>query len=813
MDTLLQDLRYAARQLRRAPGFTLVAVLSLGLGIGANATIFTWMDAVLFQPFAGVPEQNRLVSVSTVNSAGERLSSSWPDYRDFQAQSRTLDLWAAEERAMSLVHGGVAERAWGVLVSGNYFDALGVRATLGRTFLPEEGEVVDAHPVLVLSHAYWQRRFAARPEIVGQAVTLNNRAFTVVGVAPEGFAGSTVGLSYDFFVPMTMQKALLEGDRLEYRGHRWLSLMGRLKPGATVEAAQAEVDTIAAALAREYPRSNEGMTASVRPLWQSDDGAARSMRPLLFVLMGVVGAVLLIACANLANLLLARAVGRGREIAVRLSLGAGRGRVIRQLLTESLLLAALGAAAGLLFAHWSSGLFAAFAPPADLPVGLQAALGGRAFGFALGLSVLTALVFGTAPALAASRPDLVGALRDGAAAVAGGRSRRRLKNALVVVQVALSVVLLVGAGLLLRALEVERKLDIGFDSDRVLLAGVDLFPNGYDRGRGIAYYGAALEALRAIPGVEAASLARRVPLALGGTSSSRFEVEGYTPRDDDPPQIYTNLVGADYLRTTGIALREGRDFGPDDRDGGLPVAIVNEAVAARFWPGQSPIGRRLRPGGDTWLTVVGVAKNTPLRTLGERPLPLVYMPIQQQFTSAAVAFHVRARSGDPAALAPAVTAALQRIDPALPVFGVRSLREATSAATFGQRLASSLLSAFGLLALLLATLGLYGVIAWAVGQRRREMGIRLALGGQRRQIFSMVVREGLRVAAVGIALGLAGAFGLGRALGRLLLGVSPADPLTYAAVVLVLGTAVAVACAVPARRAAATEPASALRCE
>ncbi len=813
MDTLLQDLRYAARQLRRAPGFTLVAVLSLGLGIGANATIFTWLDAVLLQPFAGVPEQHRLVSVSTVNSAGERLSASWPDYRDFQAQSRTLELWASEERAMSLVHGGVAERAWGVLVSGNYFDALGVRATLGRTFLPEEGAVIDAHPVLVLSHSYWQRRFAARPEIVGQAVTLNNRAFTVVGVAPEGFVGSTVGLSYDFFVPMTMQKALLEGDRLEYRGHRWLSLMGRLKPGATVEAAQAEIDTLAAALAREYPRSNEGMTASVRPLWLSDDGAARSMRPLLFVLMGVVGAVLLIACANLANLLLARAVGRGREIAVRLSLGAGRGRVIRQLLTESLLLAALGAAAGLLIAYWSSGLFAAFAPPADLPVGLDAALDGRAFGFALGLAVLTALVFGTAPALAASRPDVVGALRDGAAAVAGGPSRRRLKNALVVVQVALSVVLLVGAGLLLRALEAERRLDIGFDSERVLLAGVDLFPNGYDRERGVAYYGAALEALRAIPGVEAASLARRVPLALGGTSSSGFEVEGYTPRDDDPPQIYTNLVGADYLRTMGIALREGRDFAPDDRDGGLPVAIVNEAVAERFWPGQSPIGRRLRPGGDTWLTVVGVAKNTPLRTPVERPLPLVYMPIQQQFTSAAVAFHVRARSGDPAALAPAVTAALQRIDPTLPVFGVRSLREATSAATFGQRLASSLLSAFGLLALLLATLGLYGVIAWAVGQRRREMGIRLALGGQRRQIFSMVVREGLRVAAVGIALGLAGAFGLGRALGRLLLGVSPADPLTYAAVVLVLGTAVAVACAVPARRAAATEPASALRCE
>ncbi|MCM2257998.1 MAG: ABC transporter permease [Vicinamibacteria bacterium] len=813
MDTLLQDLRYAARQLLRSPGFTLVATLSLGLGIGANATIFTWMDAVLFQPFPAVPEQHRLVSFDTVNSAGEPISTSWPDFRDFKAQSRSLVLWASEERAMSLVWGGVAERAWGVLVSGDYFDALGVRAIAGRTFTPEESRVPDTHPVIVLSHGYWQRRFAGRPEVVGQAVTLNNRAFTIVGIAPEGFVGSSVGLRYDFFAPMMMQKALLEGDRLELRGHRWLSVAGRLKPGATLEQAQAEARTIAAALAQAYPRNNEGMTAAVGPLWLSRGGAARAMRPLLFVLMAVVAAVLLIACANLANLLLARALGRGREIAIRLSLGAGRARVVRQLLTESALLALLGAGAGILVAYWSTGLFMFFAPPADLPIGLNAAVDLRAFGFALALGGLTAIVFGMTPALAASRPDVIAVLRDGAATLTGGRGRTRLKNGLVVVQVALALVLLVGAGLLVRALRSGEAFATGFDTDRVLLASVDLFPNGYDRERGLAFYAAAQQALAELPAVESASLAQRVPLALGGTNSSGFQFEGYTPRDDDPAQIYTNLVGASYLKTIGIPLREGRDFAAEDRAGQLPVAIVNEVVAERYWPGQSPLGRRLRPGGDTWLTVVGVAKNTRLRSLDERPLPMVYMPIGQQYTSAAVALHVRAREGDPAGLAPAVTEALRRLDPALPVFGVRTLREATSAATYPQRMASTLLTAFGALALALATLGLYGVLAWAVGQRRREMGIRLALGGRRRDVFVMVVREGLGLATLGIGCGLLGAFGLARALGRLLLGVSPADPVTYASVVLLLGTAAAVACAIPARRAAATEPATALRYE
>jgi predicted permease len=813
MGTLLQDLRYGLRLLRARPGFTLVAVLTLALGIGTNTTIYNWIQTLVLRPLPAVEAQEDLVLLLNRTAGGAYTTLSYPDYVDYRDRNEVLSgLMLYELSPMSLNSGGESERVWGSVVTGNYFDVLGVQAALGRTFLPSEDRTPGAAPVVVLSHAYWQRRFGGDPAVVGQALKLNGHDFTVVGIAAEDFGGTYAGLSLDAWVPVMMQRQVMSGDFLEERGHHTFEALGRLRPGVSREQAGTALDVIAAQLAREYPKTNEGRRAVVEPLWNAPWGAQQVLRPVLAVLMIMVGLVLLIACANVANLLLARATGRQREIAVRLSVGATRWRLVRQLLTESLLLAALGGAAGLLLALWCSGLMSTFVPPSEYPVSLPVRFDWREPAFALGATLLTGVLFGLTPALQTTRPELVSALKAEAPSAGLGRRRIPLRSALVIGQMALSLLLLVSAGLFLRSLRNAQSIDPGFRPQPVLLASIDLLPNWYDEPRGRLLFQQLLDRIEALPGVISASTARRVPLGFGGDSSTSAVPEGYEPRPGEEILLSYNVVGPKYFETMGIPLIHGRDFRAQDAG---PVQeepiVVNEELARRYWPGAAdPLGRRIRIG-QTWCTVVGVAKNIKIRTLGEEPFPYLYL-LHAHNWRPSMTLHVRAQ-GDPLELAAAVREQLRALDPQVPLFSIRPMRQHMGISLITQRMSGTLLSAFGLLALGLAAIGVYGVMAYSVSQRTREIGIRMALGAQRRDVLGLVLGQGLRLALAGVALGLAAAFATTRFLRSQLLEVSPIDPAVFGGVAALLAAVALVACAVPGRRAAAVDPMHALRHE
>ena len=811
MERLRADLRYAARLLGRAPGATAAIVISLALGIGANTTLFTWLSAVMLEPFPGVADPQRLVALHPTDPNEGYTSFSYLDYRDCRDNAQALSgVIAFDDQAFSLAADGQAERVWGLLVSGNYFDVVGVKPALGRTFRADEDLAPGRDAVVVLSHNLWQRRFAGDPGVVGRTVHINTRSFTVIGVTPPDFRGTWLGLAYDAYVPLAMQaQVMASGDRLSERGDRWLRAMGRLAPGVSRGQAQAELSTIAARLAREYHTEGAPREVAVFPVWNSPQGGGRLLTPVLLVLFVVSALVLLIACANVANLMLARATARGREVAVRVSLGASRGRLVRQLLTESVLLALLGGGAGVLVALWCSPLLRAFVPPTDFPIDLAVRLDGRALLFTVALSLVTGLLFGLAPALHASRPALASVLRDEAGSVAGRRGR--LRHGLVVAQVALSMVLLVGAGLFLRSLRQAQAFDPGFRPDGVLLASFDLFAAGYDEARGVAFQERLLERVGALPGVTAVTTARRIPLSFGGSSSiNGLRIDGYTPPPNEQVWSYVNLVGPDYFRTLGVPLVRGRDVARQDAPGAPLTVVINETMARRYWPGRDALGGRIT-FDDEVHTVVGVARDFTFRRLGEPPAPYMFVPIAQDFPGGAV-LHLRV-AGDPLDLAPALQEVVRSMDAALPLFGVRTLEQTATAATFQHRLAGTLLGAFGALALVLATVGLGGVLAYMVGQRTREIGVRMALGGDRGSVFRLILRRGLGLTALGMALGLGAALLAMRPLGRLLFGVSPGDPLTLAGVALLLGSAAFLACFFPARRAMRVDPLAALRHE
>jgi predicted permease len=803
---LAHDVKFAWRMFVRRPAFTGVAVLILALGIGANTTIFSWTQALLLSPLAGVARQDRLFDVNTSAAGRDGLSVSYPNYLDLRAArlDGVADLMAFRVLPMTLRADGEPSRVFGELVTANFFQFLGVTPALGRVFREDEGVVPDRDAVAVISHELWRRAFAADPSIVGRSVLLNGRAFTIVGVAPAGFRGSVAAVALDVFVPMTMQKTMITGDRLATRSTSWLEVYGRLAEGASIAQAHASVRVAGARLAEQYPDANKGRDLNAIPLWRA--GASGVLLPVLGTLFGVVMLVLLIACANVAGLLLARATGRERELSVRFAVGATRRRVVRQLLVENLLLSAAGCAAGVMAAHWTSGLLNVFVPRTPFPLRLDAALDSRALLFAAGLAVVTTLLSGLVPAWRASRTEVGSVLK--AITPTAVRGTSRLRQSLVVAQIGLSAVLLICGSLFARSLGRAASMDPGFSIRNGFLAAIDLQPAGYDEARGNAFLLRLLERVSAVPQVTAVTAARTMPLDLGGSSDMGVTIDGYTPPPGEDVMAYYNQVAPRYFETMGIPLTRGRAIDAGDTVDRPAVVVINETMARRYWPGRDPVGAVIRWGRGP-VTVVGVARDGKYARLNETPRNYIYVPALQSYRPDLV-LHVRT-DADPAAVFPAVRAAVREIDPNLPLFDVRTIEEHMQVATFLQRIAASLLAVFGVLGLLLAAVGLYGVVGFNAAQRAREIGLRMALGAQRRQVVALILREATLVVAVGLGAGLLLSLAAGRLLKTQLTGVSGTDPFSFAGTTVVLLIVAAAAAVIPARRAAAADPLTSLR--
>jgi predicted permease len=839
MRTLWQDLRYGARTLWQSPGFTVVAVLSLALGIGANTSIFSFVNAVLLKSLP-VADPSRLVYVFSGSRSAPYNVASYPDYVDFRDKNEVFSsLIAYSPISVSLNDNDQPDTISGLIVSGNYFDTLGVRPVLGRAFLPEEDKTPGSNPVVVISHALWQSRFGGDRSVVGKKLLMDGQPFTVVGVAPANFNGAETGRTNDLYVPLAMQALVrpprggysgeMNPDLLSRRGPRWLDMIGRLKPGVTAEQAQAAMSTLAAQLAQAYPDTNKDVTAAVTPASQGDPTERGTLLSVAKLLLAVVGLVLLIACANVANLLLSRATGRRKEISIRLALGASRWRLIRQLLTESVLLSIIGGALGLLLAFWVVDALRTIAPPANLfPVAYDFSLDKSVLAFTLLLSVVTGIVFGIAPALQASNPDLVASLKDETPLMSGQGSwlarRLSLRSLLVVAQVALSLVLLIGAGLFLRSLRQAQRIDLGFDPDHVLTMPLNINLLRYTKTQGQDFYRQVIEQVEQLPGVQSATLTRTPPLS-GASRQSTVIVEGQDSPDrvshsegggmnDEMGNVtLVSSVALKYFQTLNIPLLRGRDFTAQDREGTPGVVIVNQRFAARYFPGADPIGRRISFNGaqGPWLEVVGLARDSKYITVGETPATFVYQPLAQRHESG-MTLLVRT-SGDPASATSAVRGAVQQLERNLPLNVARPMTELLAMSLFPARMGALLLGCFGLLALLLATVGLYGVMSYSVSRRTREIGIRMALGAQSGNVLRLVLREGMTLVAGGIVLGLVVAFAVTRLLAGFLYGISPTDPVAFTVIALLLSAVALVASLIPARRAAKVDPMIALRYE
>lgn len=808
LNMMLHDLKFASRMLVRRPAFTLVAVLVLGLGIGANATIFSWVQSVLLQPIARV-DASSLVALHGTSPSRKDLSFSYPNFLDVRAaQPAGLeDVMAFRGLAMNLRGDGEPRRVWGQMVTANFFDVLRLRPHLGRGFIAADTAAIGGEPVAVLSYATWQRLFGSDPAIVGRRITLNARPFTVVGVAPEGFRGTMTGLALDVFVPITMQRAFMSGDRLPARGTSFLQVFGRLTPGASGKTAQAGLDVVADRLAKDHPE-NSAKGILVTPLWR--DGAAGMLLPVMATLMAVVAIVLLIACANLAGLLLARAAGRQREVAIRLAVGASRGRVIRQFLMESWLLATAGGVAGLVLTTWTTGGLMALMPPTPYPIAFDGGVNLRVIAFATGITFMTALAFGLVPALRASRPDVSSSLKEASGTVSGSVPRGRMRGTLVVAQVALSLLLLISAALFYRGLGHARTLDPGFSIRDGAMAALDLLPNGYDAERGAALHRALLARVTELPGVTAATVAYSMPLDIGGGSNMTVDVDGYQPHAGEEIDVHYNRVGPGYFETMGIPLVSGRGILMEDTGERQLSVVINETMARKYWPGQDPVGRTVRFGSGP-AVVVGVAKDGKYGQLNETPRNYMYVPVAQYFRHDTILI-VRT-DGDAAAIVPALHAEVKKLDPNLPLFDVRTIAEHMKLSVFIPRLATTLLALFGGLAVLLAVVGLYSVVAYNVAQRTREIGVRLALGASRGQILRLVLRQGMALTVVGLAIGAALSVAAAMGLRSQLMGITPGDPLSFGGTTLLLLCVALLACLVPALRATRLDPVKALRLE
>jgi macrolide transport system ATP-binding/permease protein len=807
METFWQDVRFGFRQLRRSPGFTFVALLSLGLGIAGNAVIFSLISTILLRPLPiSHPEQVFAIHQGKEKDASYSQSISYPNYKDIRDRNAVLSGMAVYRfDPMSLSHNGSNERVWGYLVSGNYFDVLGVHAFLGRTFTVDEDRTPNSHPVAMLSYGCWQRRFGSEPGVVGSSIQINGHNFTAIGVAPPGFTGTESVFTPEFWVPSMMQEWIEAGSGLEGRSNgQWLPF-GRLKPGINLEQARAQLNTVARQLGQEYPKTDQGMSLRLTPPGLVDPNLRSAVIAFSGALMLTVLLVLLIACTNLASLLLARATQRRKEIAVRMAIGATRARLSRQLLTESVMLSVVGAAFGLAIGQALILLARASLPRTDFALTLDLRMDWRVVSFVVALAVVTGIGFGLVPALQASRSDVVASLKDD---TSGGR-RAWLRGALVAMQVALSFVLLITAGLTVRSLEHTEALGPGFDPNNAVTVSVDLGLQGYDEKRGENFYQQLAEHVRALPGVKSAGWIARLPLALDVSTTGVYPEGQAEPRVEEMPSAIYESASPDYFVTMGIPIVGGRDFATSDTAKSPGVVIVNETLAQRFWPGQNPVGKRLHSGNADLLEVVGVAKNGKYQSLGEIPPLVVYYPFTQSYaTSAALVIRT---SVDPGAEISNVRSEVQKLDPQLPIYDAKTLKEHLRLALFPLHAGAVVAGSFALLAMVLAGIGIYGVMSYSVGQRMHEIGIRMALGARATDVWTMVLKQGVIITAIGMVFGLVCAIGLSGVVASMLYGVSATDPLTFLLIALLLAAVALTACYIPARRATKVDPVIAIR--
>ena len=823
MNTLVQDIRFAFRTLAKTPSVTIFAVLSLALGIGANAAIFAVVDAFFWRPFP-VEDPGRLVAINTTDEKNPGfLPVSRLNFEDFRDKTNVFEGVAALGfAAVDVTVEKETTRAPVLIATGNYFDVVRVRPILGAGFRADQDEPTGKNPVVVLSNGFWKRRFASDPAIVGKPLTVNRMDYTIVGVLPESFTGTFPGFAPDLWVPYGMRTHIQPGlvFMSEKRRGLWLAPIARLKPGVTRLQAEAALKNLAAALEKEYPDANRGRSVALQTLAETranPTGAANNPLPRIGALLLVaVGLILLIASANVANLLLARASSRRKEIAVRIAIGATRWRLIRQLLAESLVLSTLGAAAGIQIASWLTKLLMSLQPPGPFPFMLGARIDWRVLVFTIAVAAVTGILFGLFPALQASRPDVSERLNEGGRQ-SGAGARGGMRKALVVAEVALATIALAGTGLLLRSLREATAIDPGFKAEKVLALNLDVSLQGYDAERGAQFYKQLVSRVAALPGVKSADIASRAPLAFGFQRT--VFLEGDVPSEKERG-VLVNVatVGPDYFRTLEIPLASGRPFGAEDTETSPAVAIVNQTMAKRFWPNRDPIGQAFRfpvPGKDGEFTapirVVGIARDSKYVTLGEQPIPFIYTPARQTYTPG-MTFLIRTE-GDPSTVLPQLRREIVNMDPGLPIFNVRPLTTQIEGALWLSRVGALLLAAFGALALLLTTVGTYGVLAYTVSRRVPEIGLRMALGAGPGRILGMVIGNGMTLVAAGLAAGIAASLLLARSLTPILFGIKGTDPLTYGAITVLLSVVALAACYLPARRAAAVDPTVALRQE
>jgi predicted permease len=810
MGTLGQDIRYAARTLAKSPGFALLAIITLALGIGANSTIFSWINGTLLNPIPGSSDIKNVVTLNRSTEVRAPRDFSYPDYQDLvRANHSFTGLAASSFRPVDITGGASPVHTWATLTSANYFDILGVRPILGRGFLASEDAAPGGASVVVISYRLWQMRYGGNPKVIGKTLQVNQHSYEIVGVAPSGFQGGQTGLSAELWIPVVMSREIASlSDRLHARDNNWLVLQGKLAPGVSIAQAQAEMDGLMKRLAVEYPKEHQSENdVTVYPLWRGPFGANAYLYVLLPMLMSIAGFVLLLACANVANLVLVRSVARRREVAVRLAVGATRWRLARQFMVESLILAALAGVVAMIITAWTAGAFSRFIPQTNVPVSLNISANWQVMLVTFLISMLAGVIFGVLPAIRSSDLPPMEVLKEDSTSSTGSIRKARLSSVLVVAQIALSLLLLVCSGLFIRSFAAAQKVDPGFDPHHVFLGSINLFPAGYNLKTGVEFERQLIAKLQQIPGVESVSIADWTPLGYS-SDSTVVGPEGYVPQPHESMDVRDADTGPGYLRTMRIPLVAGREFTPEDSLDTQAVAVVNQAFAERYWPGQSPIGKRVDTHEMNY-TVVGVAKNAKYDRLDEIAPPVIYLPILQDYAAYAI-IHARV-SGEPLTYAKAIEKAVREMNANIPVFDEGTLERQVQIGSMGQRIAGTFVGLFGVLALVLAAVGIYGLISYTTRQRTHELGIRLALGAQRGDVLRLVLGHGLGLIGAGLALGFVLCVALTRFLRVMLFQTAATDVVTFAAVGVLLAGVALLACYLPARRATRVDPMTALR--